>query len=62
MILFVGAVAGFLSINLLYCIANLLYDFTVGRMVFLTKEKVDAVFVLSLYMCRCQKRKYSLFG
>lgn len=33
-----------------------------GGMAFLTKKKVDAVFVLSLYMSRCQKRKDSLLG
>lgn len=52
----------FLSINLLDCIANLLYDFTVGGMAFLTKKKVDGVFALSLCVCRCQKSKDSLLG
>lgn len=59
---FVGAIAGFLSVNLFDYIANLLYDFTVGGMAFLSRKKLDAVCVLSLYMCRCQKTKDSLLG
>lgn len=37
-------------------IANLLYDFTVGVMAFLTKKKVDAVFALSLYVQVLEKK------
>lgn len=52
----------FRSINLLDYIANLQNDFTTGDMAFLTNKKVDAVFVLSLYTCSCQKRRDKLFG
>lgn len=52
----------FRSINLLDYIANLRNDFTMEEMAFLTTKKVDAVFVLSLYTCSCQKRRDKLFG